>query len=200
MSISNRAQLYNNVLHTGSETHETVPCRFPVLWNACARFPPFALERLIPESICIDGTILSLPMGAGAVFAGSVRPLLIASACVAVAILLYAITLSLIVAAALSRLSVVHNSAAEYSEQVYFALPFVFSRRRGAVPGAAVPRRQAEFHSAFPQMCHSPTAPNAQCAICMDIVRSGHLKRRLACNHEYHKVRYLPLEVQRLIA
>lgn len=127
-------------------------------------------------------------MASGLTLACSIRPLLVASLGIALVVLLYAITLSVIIAAALSRLSVVHNGAAEFTEQVYFALPFVFSRRRGSVPGAAVPRRQADFHFAFPQMCHSASSPSIQCAICMDAIRPGHLKRRLACQHEYHKV------------
>jgi hypothetical protein len=57
--------------------------------------------------------------GASAVAAGKLglrlRPLLAATAVLAVAAVVYVLVLSLIVAAALSRLSTVHNSAAEYS-------------------------------------------------------------------------------------
>jgi hypothetical protein len=130
--------------------------------------------------------------GAAATAGASLRPLLYASAVVAVLALLYVLTLSLIVAAALSRLSVVHNSAAEYSERVYFALPFVFSRRRGAVPGSAVrnaanARRHTSFDEAYPETRQLRAAgPGSQCAVCIDALRVGDRKRRLGCKHEFH--------------
>jgi hypothetical protein len=130
---------------------------------------------------------------AAATAGASLRPLLYASAVIAVLALLYVLALSLIVAAALSRLSVVHNSAAEYSERVYFALPFVFSRRRGAVPGSSVrnaanARRHKSFDEAYPETRHHRrTGPRVQCAVCIDNFRTGDRKRRLGCAHEFHK-------------
>lgn len=130
-------------------------------------------------------------MGAG-IMGGlrSLRPLLTAGLVMSVAAMVYFVALIFIAAAALSRLSVVHNSAAQHSESVYFGMPYVFSRRRGSVPGAAVPRRQKRFNKAFPQSCQTASAPRVQCAICMDSVRPGNLKRRLECGHEFHKVRF----------
>lgn len=130
-------------------------------------------------------------MGAAAAAAAGaagvrLRPLLGAAAVVAAAALVYVLVLSLAVAAALSRLSTVHNSAAEYS-LVYWGMPYLFARRRGAVPGAAVPQRRARFDAAFPARSQTAARPRVQCAICIEDVRAGHLKRTLNCRHEFHK-------------
>jgi hypothetical protein len=71
---------------------------------------------------------------------------------------------------------------------VYFGMPYLFARRRGSVPGAAVPQRQARFNKAFPATSQDDTAPRMQCAICIEDLRTGNLKRRLKCRHEFHKV------------
>lgn len=132
-------------------------------------------------------------MSAGATMFGGMRSLLFVSVFLSVGFMLYVLVLSLIVAAALSRLSVVHNSAAEYSERVYFALPFVFSRRRGSVPGsasrdAANIRRHRTFENAFPETRHRRNSKRVQCAVCIEPLRPGDRKRRLPCTHEFHAV------------
>jgi hypothetical protein len=73
------------------------------------------------------------------------------------------------------------------AQMVYWGMPYLFARRRGSVPGAAVPQRQARFNKAFPATSQTAAVPRMQCAICIENLRPGNLKRRLKCRHEFHK-------------
>lgn len=100
----------------------------------------------------------------------------------------YMLLLSIMVAVALSRLSVVHNSTV-VSERVYFAFPWVISRRRGAVIGsdardAAIRVQARSLEATCPVRDH--TTSDVRCAVCLEDMTRGDATRTLPCMHTYH--------------